>query len=1059
MTRKYIDKNETASTADKYVEKVETNQPTGRLSTSKEVFSSNELGATSSSIPGSEKAATTANVSDAAKKVKSKMKIAPDVGVQELQGKQVGGVPLTGGYTLSSVAGLSGVSAADDTSKIPYTNGGYRPATREGKKRSEILFEMDNTISEQVIPEVDDVKDLAEDPDGKQGYNGRKQFKSIRGKKNFVFVNGTNNPVERHPQQLLNECSVDFVSSEKTVYTSGQMIDYQPSSSGAVRSIDAQADYPTVYNTTGGTSSAQTITNPMHKGNYKQKQLVITTDENHISNIYIIEDKYQVCADPLTRDEANMNWQTDANKIAKSQIKLQTELGRETTDKWSPLGYVINQPYQYNMLMHDIEGTTGAIAAAAYRSAVSSLAFQRNILAKDGVNPQMTAVKMILEGYKGFFTNDAAISNTNFNTMIFNRTAYDQGSVAALIDMFDSTGKYANKSDILGMQRSLTMHLATAGNNIGVLRTKPEFLKALDKAHLFSTPSGTYNPMLPIYVTDKVDLITPLSLQYFLENWKNPVYLSDTELADPRRDVTTGTYSQYVYGYRDVRNIYTTRVQHPLIEGLLKWLLKHEGAFVGTFGTNATINIPIEYNMVAPNLFSFIICSALQDILLERNIIFRDVLFAGEQSTYIWDDLCDLKANSPLTSTQLTITGYNAPLKLGKMAADTKIREFWGTHWTLASFDCATGATQLTNKVVNVTYYAPWYMSEKQFGSTAGGSYTQNEGFRCEQDAYNMTIPSIRDGVRHEYVDFIKDMSDRDIRLSLDRQLTVLPMTGRANNTHGGYEYYADTVSANNNNLMKISALRYEANSDGRIMVFYDTQKFGAVGVHRDGIYCIPKELGWIEERYSDESIIDSVSSDGSIQYTTYTGEITGYNSIRIYWGGNSHKITAYRVFADSNSATSIDRSAALSQVFYRYFADTTTCLDANETFINEIGFIPAISYGGQYSTALAGVYNLDSINLSTNTSHNDSTIHTLAKRIWSMLQRFFFPINPFENGGYWGSESYLIDPMEPCFYFGVCGTLASDYTQDILERLDVHDQLGLDYTEDVFMKDSSLFR
>lgn len=1055
MAKKFDKQNFTDLKSDVSIEKVETNQPAGRFSTSKEVLTTSELGATSSSIPGSGKAATTANVADAAKKVKSKMKIAPDVSVQELEGKQVGGVPLSSGLTLNSVAGFSGASTVDDSSKIPYTNGGYRPGTREGKKRSEILFEMDNTISEQVVPEVDDAKDLSEDPDSLQGYNGRKQFKSARSKKNFAFRNGSGTEVERMPQQLLNEASVDFISSEKTIYSVGQMIDWKTveGRDTVARNIDIQADYPTVRSVQAGT--VENVDIEMHKGNYKPIALNLTIADGMITGVSITEEKYEVVADPLTRDEANMNWQIDANNIAKSQIKLQKELGRETTDKWSPLGYVINQPYQYNMLMHDIEASTGAICAMAYRAACSSLAFQRNILAKDGVNPQYNAVKMICEGYLGTLTRSNDNLPTNFDQAIWLQSQFKIGSVASLISMFDSTSKYHTKADLMGMQRSLTLHLAQAGNNIAPMHVKKEFIKAMDKAHLFSTPSGSYNPLLPIYVTSKMDLILPMSLNAFLVNWKNPASLGQDDYNDPLRDATTGTYANYAYAYNDVRNVYTTRVQHPFIEGLLLWMLKHEGAIVKTYGEGTT-TIPFEFNLTAPGLLPFMICAASQDIVYERNICFRDVLFAGEQSTYIWDDLVDLKTMSPLTATQFTMSGYNTPLKLGKMSPDSNIREFWGTHWDVANWENVTG----TNNYKRVDYFAPWYFNEHAYGNTAGGSYTANEGFRSEPTAFCMTSPSIRDGVRHEYVDYIKSMNDRDIRLSLDRQLDLLHFNTAT--TDGELTTFTPLVGSVCSNYIKLSALRYEGNSDGRLIVSYDLTSGSNRDIHYQGLYCIPKEIGYIEDRYAPSKLVSFAvynSKDKTLDLSSvrigleHTAGLTGGNVV--YNGSKPYVITSYRVAADSYTQGALDRSAALTQCFYRYFA-SAEAVDINADFIERIGIAPSISIADEYVTSIPGVYNLDSVNTSTHAI--DVNLQSIASRVWTGIQRLFYPVNPFENGAQ-GTADYIVDPLETSFYFGVCGTLASDYTQDILARLDVRDQLGLDYTEDIFAKDSLIFR
>lgn len=1020
--------------AEKYSE-VTTDLPEGRFQGEKQVLTPDELGGANAPVAGN---ASGGDAEKAAIKIKSKLKVAPDASVEMLEGKQVGGVPLEGGLVTRSVAGVLNVSPADDTSKTPYQAGGYRPSTRYGKKRSEDLFELDNAISEQIAPVYEDALDLREAPDAVQGYNGRKQFKQARGKKN----------AEQPPQGLLQEASVDFRFDDSIIHTTGQVIE----------GVDSQADYPT---TAFGSSSTPgvPVAVEMKKGNYLLKNLKITVANEKIAKVEFDETKYVVKANPLDRDEANMNWQTDANKVAKAMVRMQKELGRETTDKWSPLAYVIEQPYQYNMLCHDIEATTGALAAIAYRAAVSSLSFQRNLVSKEGIGPQASAIRMILEGYLGDLAASEILPSKNFSEMIWNRWEYKAGSPAAIIAMFDSTAKYRTKADLLGMQRSFSLHLSQADNNLDPLHAKAEFLKALNKEHTFSTVSGTYNPMLPIYATKRIKVFNPMSLNVFLKGWKNPADLTAADRADVARDQETGTLSQYGYTYADIRNSYTTRVQHPIVEGLLKWLLKHEGAFVRTFGDGETI-IPCDFNFTAPGLFQFMLCSALMDVNWERNITFRDILFAGEQSTYIWDDLVSLKDADPLHSTQLTITGYNQDLKLGKLAPDKALRLMWGDHMQyIADSSSGTGGHRYA-------YFAPWYMNEHAFGK-AGSLYTASEGFKREESSFNMTIPSIRDGVRHEYVDIIKSMSERDVRLAMDRYITIPTFTQyTSKGSSGSYDVVTPSTSSTDlNAYITVQALRYEHNSDGRIAVQYDlTAGSGTRQLCQTALLCVPKELGFIWTmpgamlRPITALSISSASANSGDIVPTYA--FTASVDTDPLMGGSATSIRSYRVAAAGLTSGAIDRSAALTQAYKCAFA-TRQAVAVNNAYTEWTHMALSSSYNNGSRKGLTCFYNVDSTNSAPATFIPGTQLNSSTMTIWPMLQRFFAAINPFENcylptGG---TTSDLTDPLEEAFYFGVCGTLASDYTQDVLERLDTYDQLGMDYTEDTFIAGSLIFR
>lgn len=1012
-----------------------TGLPEERFSGSKQVLSPDQLGGHESPVAGTA-GPEVGGAAAAATAIKSKIKVRPDASVELLEGKQVGGVPLETAGVTRSVAGVSSISVADDMSKTPYSKGDYRPGTRYGKKRSEDLFEMDNTITEQVAPGFDDSLDLRESPDSKQGFNGRKQFTQARAKKNVAGL----------PQNLLQDASADFIFTDQVIATAGQMLD----------GIEAKANYPIMD------GDGNSIVAPMEKSNYELESLRIVVQNGHIQSVNFLEKRFKVHADPITRDQANMNWQVDANNVAKAMIRMQTELGRETAEKWSPLGYVIQSPYEYNMLMHDIEASTGAMMAIAYRAAVSSIDFQRNILSKDGIGPQASAIKMFVEDYAGELASSSFVPAGAFDKYIFNVKEYRKGSAAAIIRMFDSTTKYRTKADILGMQRSLTLHLSQCDNNINPLHVHPNFLKVLNKAHMFSTIDGTYNPRLPIYATRKIKVINPLSLQFFLADWKNPANFTADDLADPLRDNTTGTKSKYWYKYRDQRNEYKTRVQHPFVEGLLMWLLKHEGALVSTYGGEGaaavTITIPCHFDFTNPGMFEFMICSASQEVAWQRNITFRDVLFAGDQMKYIWDDLASLHDLDPLHSTQLTIPGYNEALKLGKLETDVALRLLWNDSMVFLGHSTSGSGGD------KYEYILPWYFNERAISKNSN-LYTANEGFFDEATAFNMTMPSIRDGVRHEYVDLIKSVSERDLRLAMDRMIT-LPVFLASNPdytaTAGIITIDPITTAAILNNNIKVAALRYENNSDGRVIAQYDLTNGSNRYLVEDCLYCVPKELGWIWPGHSEDvKVITALvynDADGHKEIDfTYASSAVG----EVYDGSRCDRICSYRVKEDAITSGSVSRSAALTQIFYQCFA-LRDVAEVNNNYVTKTGLAPAISYASGAAETIGCVYNIDSAIAATGVSVVTS-LKTASRVMWTKLQRVFYPINPFENA-FIDSNSGAVngiqyDPMDTAFCFGVCGTLASDFTQDILERLDVRDQLGIDYTEDIFAKDSLILR
>lgn len=990
------------------------------------------------------------NDAAAMKELKAKMRIRPEASVEQLEGKQIGGIPLSGRMNTRDVAGTR-ESAVEDTSRIPYVKGGNRPDTRYGKKVSYDLNQLDEQICEQIAPNVEDAKDLKDAPDALQGYNGRHQFKSTRGKKNFKYTNDDGNTIQKLPQQLLNDASVDYIHTSKLLYTCGQMITGDNVTEGY--STPTGGDYPLIRDDNSA------VPFEMHKSNYVLKNLKILNGRDHIIGISFEEDEHLVCPDPVTRDQANMNLQLDINNVTHSMIKLQDELGRETGEYWSPLGYVAKEGYEYNTLMHDIEASAAAMQAIAYRAGVSADAYQRNICGKDGVNPQANAVKMIVEGYVGPFANSepTTINDTDVLSIVFNKGEYRKGSIAALIEMFDTPKKYKTKGDILGMDKSISQWLAKADNNLAPLHCKETFIKALDKVHMYSTPTGEYNPMLPIMSTRTVRIVNPLSLNVFARNWKNPKLFDNDDRNDRFRDKDTGTYANYSYGYRDLRNnSYVNRVQHPIVDGLIKWLLKHEGTWMATYGRAEDdahpieITIPCTFNFEAPSMFEFLLCAASQDILYERNICFRDVLFAEKQEEqYVWNDLKSLKDLDPLYSTQLKIRGYKESLGLGKLSNDTIVREFWNDQIQLT--ETKSGKAQ---------YFLPWYCNERAIK----GTYDNDTGFFDDLMAENMTIPSIRDGVRHEYVDCIKSMEDRDIRLSLDRRIDIpvfinVENVNDSDNNKMWTRYYNRNDASKLNQKIKFGALRYDPNSDGRLVVVYDLTAGTNMDFTFNSLYCCAKELGYIDDDYYPFKVVTAMSLNGSTLTVTST-EMTSETTVsgrKAYNGASPMFLTSYRVYGDSNTRDAIDRAAALSQVFYNCFANIAANIATiNTKFVDKTGIIPCLGYNAGAPTDVVGIYDVKTDTESTIAI--DKTMRTLADRVWCMLQRFFLPINRFENM-FTVSQKVDYDPLEHAFYFGLCGTLASDFTQDVNNRLLLKEELGMDYTEDEFIKASPIFR
>jgi hypothetical protein len=990
-------------------------------------------------------------IADQLKEIKHKVKIKPDAAVK-LSDKDIVGGADSGLAVSFSAAGAYDATVVGDASKIPYTEGGFRPNSRSAKKTADTDFLINNAVSEQIIPEFEGSKDLRKNPNSLQGYNGRKQFNSARGKKNAGSL----------PQETLFDRSIDFHFIDSTVHTTGQVLD----------NISAEADYPTetaLNNKVTGVGGWKEIDNPMKKGNYILKDFHFTIKDGKINSVGFNEDYIPAHVNQEQAMQSNLNWQVDRNNVTKTVIRLQKELGRETSEKWSPLGYVIKQPYQYNMLAHDIEATTGAIQLLAYRAANTSLAFQfNNKLAKDGAKPVEPVTEMFLSGIGQvpYSLHKDMFGKASIEDITFNKKLLAQGSAAAIIKMFDSTGKYSTKANFINSQKSLKYFIQTMDNNINPLHCKKDFLMALDTAHVFSTIDGEYNPMLPIIATDKISIVNPLSLGKFLEGWSR---------SNVSPDNPSGTANIYAFKYSDIRNAYYTPIKHPIVEGLLTWMMENEGALVKAYGVDATVTMPAFFSMLAPSMFQSMLCAASYKILFARSIYFKEFLFAGDQSEYIWKDLDSLEHLNPKYSSNMTITDFRSPLKVGALKPASFVHIYWGD--TFNQFDGNTSAVDET--LIGM----PWYYNENSFKRT----YDEDNGFYDDRGhPYTMSYPEVRQGVLHEYIDKLQSMDERDVRLSLDRSVGIpLRMTKDNDESTANLSVYKiddkvakDIPEDEDSEIMDIVAIRYDANSDGRIAVKYIGADYQPT---KASIMGLPREVGYLYPHLRVQPILDDIHGEGAEKDFEMKFNRVGFYKM----GGNmtdslGHALVSYQALGRDTDETAISRTAALKQDYCMLFADRSNeAIVLNSHFIDYVGIVPALSClftpntnANEITfrdTSITAPYKV----LGTNETLDESVTKkyiSLSRYTWTMMNRFFMPINVFENcliqnGKTEDAEEgvinmgVLVDPMESSFMFGLSGFLASDFEQDVLDRAEKYDQLNVDYIEDEFIKSSLIFR
>lgn len=1018
-------------------------------------------------------------VRKAAMDIRDDIKVRPAAGVSDRKTPPVaGGTVDTYSATTFSAAG-QGAAPVSDQSLIPYNRGGNRPNQSYARKTSLDDSVIDNACSEQISPSFEEPLGLAEASDEVMFYNGRKKWDIERGKKTGGTV----------PQSMLFDRSVDYEEFDATIHVTGQVLDSInvvkagiPDGNGDPVWIDS-AQYPIIAAEPNSVYSENTgyanVKYPMRKSNYTLKSMTITVSKDNYGNSQITglsfnEDEHVVHASDEGQRYANYNWQVDRNNVTNTVIKLQQKLGRETTEDWSALGLAIKEPYETASLVHDIEATTGAIMGAAYRACNSCLSYNgNNRIAKDGAQPQRPAVAMFLEGM-GVVPNpdvvDLVISRAgSFTKAIFDKSLYRIGSAAGIIAMFDSTTKYKSKSNFLNYPKSLKMWVQKLDNNLNVFHAKKEFLMALDTVHCYSTMDGSYNPMLPIYATDKISITLPLSLNCFAKDFNRKKYGA---VNDPYY-TQWGTYKNYRIKWKDLRSVYYYGITHPIVDGIARWLVEHEGAFIHTFcednmknGTSVDIVMPCFFSMKNPSLFQFILAAAAQDISLCRIESFRPYNEACDQIGYVFEDLSPLDELNFKFSSNMTLGAYNDPIRMGKLKPASAVHILYPE--TLTPINGANPSVGTSSAKLLL----PFYFSENNVKQ----EYSERSGFINEENPCGMLCPILRHGVRHEYLDFFYSMKLRDFRLCLDRMTEVpLPVFADPDKDPwiNGNKWTPLTISSSN---VTFSSLRYDIVSDGRVIALYKNNNTGPkVILNKASKMSTPRELGFILSNDSVQPIMYGLAIDDDLSLGEAIQFGGNYRMSDVVDGSTSFRLKSYSAFGPkSQVGYIIDRSTALMQRWDMYFSDRSGAASVlNARYVERVGSCPSTSYlfsgTGKSLSEYASLIMEYSLGSDSRPSSPQSGV-SIGRVRWFTQNRSFKPVDVYQAlYGYDvvnpdGTPDVLTkfapyDPMDACVPYGLSGFLTADYTQDCLNREEEQQELQTFYIKDSFIRDSLIMR
>lgn len=932
-----------------------------------------------------------------------------------------------GGYQASQVTdpgsvGLKSMKFSGDAGTIlgsaagtPTMDAPFRGKDRMQRKLDTTAKQINFLASEQVLVEYDQPPALAEDPSSTQGYSGNPKNVAQRMQK----VSGIS------PAEYDYVRSLDMLSRDQIVFASGQQI-YQ--------SDVTYGDAPSVSYVPAGTSyGGKTIEKDgvqpftLTRGNYSPNHITVSfaADGNGaacVTGFTPVSDDWSIKTDADVVNHAATNTIIDMNKSEMDRQAIDQKAGNETEPGWSPLGRVVQQPTPTVGYLRDKEIEVGSEVWMAYRFANKSLAFMLNKTAKDGQRTTGPAAEFLHGNVVGSTSSDDFEPGGKYSNL-FDTSLMAKGSASTMIAAFDSTNKYVNKADVLLQPKSLKMHLQTADNNMNVFRLKPEFAAAVNAVDVFSTIDREYDPTMPVCFTDRMRIVHPYK-------WEDEFSFTRA-VSGTGANTTIGpkVFQSQLFGYSYM--VYNTRfiikVTNPLLAGVAYFFEQNASRFMQALlgkrkldaGDRATLNIPINHATSSASLWDFVVLASVPFIQWERTNSLKDVLDLEESWQYPFSQLISIADCNPMNAVNYSMTTYQEPLKSKVMLPSTAVT------WVMPELLYDLGQGTQSNKRLKLL---PWYFSEEQFDITSSG-------FTLKQLSGGMVYPIVRSGVRLAYLDDLYAMEPRELRLCLDRMVTI-PCAKVSTTAMTGYVYkYSQNVEG-------IPALDYAA-TDLTVKAYCST----------------PRELGWffVAPQGVCGSVSTSLTSDTSsgnpFSDATEIGSNTSYKAYR--WFNNFVKTTATAILQPS--AVAVSRAQQFSQKWemrgaQTYSAFTSGPSDFGGMALGRRGsvaetFIP-------FTTGIVGDNGAQSV--ATNSKLSLSASH---RKLYTILQKLPFIINPFDILGSSTMDDATVDPFDYAYLFNLAGFMDTNYDEDIYNRSMQRMNQGWLYVRDPFVDDSPVFR
>lgn len=456
----------------------------------------------------------------------------------------------------------------------------------------------------------------------------------------------------------------------------------------------------------------------------------------------------------------------------------------------------------------------------------------------------------------------------------------------------------------------------------------------------------------------------------------------------------------YTYSYSDLRNRYVLEVKHPLIEGLVTYFEDSIGAKIYSLLSNGLMTVPMITSTQFQTLWQLLLCAATPYITKVRINSMRDVIYYEKNiGEYPYSELISIKEAPTKNYLNFGYEDYDHPLECKIMDQAAALT------WVMPELLTTVSKTMTDETITSLTAILPWYFNENEL----------NVNGEVDEDASCMSFPSVRSGIKYANLDALYAMSEKDIRLSLDRMTS----------------YFVKMLNPSN-----IFAYKYGRTTDGQITTVLNS------GVSINDILSAPRELGW--SLSAPSGFLTPRPSYGFRAMDDGEGGL--HSSFRIKFWLNEHAPEDPSIL--SASGVNINRAANFKQTWKQIFADESQTGDIcglvfgiNDVEENGDTFSP-------FATLGTGAQIVDGPEMLS-----DQRVY------WARIQKLPFCLSPFDNYNKGDASDIITDPFDLLYIFGLAGFRSSDYRESVYNREKEVINQGLLFINDPWVQISPLFR